>query len=143
MKYNYNYALVKSATALVIFTICLSINAALAEPLCSQIDYCDEARSLLKNAEQFRKLAGPVNLRCKTVSGMEYKNLTYKLTADANKDEELAYEEELFKLLGFIPEDYDYSQCMVSGAVGSSTALYDCKTKTIELIIVSSRAAKT
>jgi len=131
MKSGPVFMLVEKLLLLAVFAVVLSAGPVRSESHCQYVNYCDEAVEFLKAAEQFRDLKGPAALRCKTVSGEEYRAITYSLKAKANKNDELQNEGKLLKLLGFIAEDYDYAACMVSGATDSSTALYDQRSKTI------------
>ncbi len=98
---------------------------------CSGVDYCAAVGELLAKATKIRGLPSPEQIRCRTVSGEQYREITQKLSLQTNSASDLRSEGQLFEMLGVVPLGYDYPGCMLHGSTDSSSALYDRSSKTI------------
>ena len=94
---------------------------------------CERARALAEEAATIRKLDARRAIPCQTLPDTEYIKYANALSESANSAEDLKREEDLFKLLGLIPADYRYAECMLRGAGDSSYALFDRSADTIIL----------
>ena len=92
-------------------------------------DACDDFAKALEYASQYRglKILNPVD--CISVDKTAYDSLQEKDIKVNSNDEYLKYDEIFFKLLGFIPSDYQYANCFVDESMQNTAAYYDPKSK--------------
>jgi len=102
-----------------IFTLIVLLNCfALAQDRCAKVD------SLRRAAAEIRGLSLDKSPACWNASRDELITFTKRLYNLGRWTKNLAAESKVFKLLGFIPDDYDYENCIFGGMVDEIAALY-------------------
>ena len=90
-------------------------------------DYCSNA---LNEASTLRNLVVKQKVECKKINKKQFQAM---MSDTAPSSEILEKEEIAYKMTGFIPEDYDYSECFVNDSSQAISATYIPSDKKIYL----------
>ena len=87
-------------------------------------DQCVELPAIINRAVEIRGLPGTGSVACQAVSREEFGQIVKKIIDRDLPAERLTLEESILKRIGFIPESYDYKNCLVAGLATETQALF-------------------
>lgn len=86
---------------------------------------CKDFEFALKRASKIRGLEPKERALCKILDKKEFKSAIRDTVLRDIELSQLKYEEIILKLIGMIPQDYDYESCFVDALTSQAIAFYD------------------
>ena len=85
---------------------------------------CQSYNSAMQIVSQLRDLEFRKNVRCRALNSKQFQEIFSDRIEPQIDSERLAYEGMVYKILGFIPNDFDYSRCILESYLSETAAFY-------------------